>query len=130
MLVPAINFLYTPSKAIPLKYIYYNPKDDTSSENPTTIPNLSEAIPLLFPIPSFFLFEILLHLNNIAEIIKPEPEWDDNKWKETGIKLAQQIWKSRRVLTEKKSEIQSPNSLLAYYSAFPTFLTNFFDGLF
>jgi len=58
ILVPAINFLYTPSEIFPLKYIYCNPKDDDYYNNndvsESIIPNPTKTIPFLFQIPSFF----------------------------------------------------------------------------
>ncbi len=100
MLVPAINFLYTPSEIFPLKYIYCNPKDDDYYNNndvsESMIPNPTKTIPFLFQIPSFFFLEMLMHLNQVKKFIKSELEleWDDVKWKEIGIKLASKVWNS------------------------------------
>jgi len=85
MLVPAINFLYTPSETFPLKYIYCNPKDDDYYNNndvsESMIPNPTKTIPFLFQIPSFFFLEMLMHLNQVKKFIKSEleSEWDDVK---------------------------------------------------
>jgi hypothetical protein len=43
--------------------------------------------------------------------------------------LGNEIWHSRKLVVEKKSEIQLPISLNVYYESFPKFLTGFFDGM-
>ncbi|POG64839.1 hypothetical protein GLOIN_2v1782374 [Rhizophagus irregularis DAOM 181602=DAOM 197198] len=87
MLVPALKFLYTPSET-PLKYEYYNPKDNTHYLNLDEFNNTNNIDDSIK-----FLIEILPKLPN------------------------------------KKSEIQLPISLNAYYKSFPNFLRGFFDGL-
>jgi len=50
--------------------------------------------------------------------------------KPTGEALGHMIWKSRDRIYEKKEILHNPNSLENYHSAFPSFLIEFFDGLF
>ncbi|GET53834.1 hypothetical protein GLOIN_2v1782374 [Rhizophagus irregularis DAOM 181602=DAOM 197198] len=40
-------------------------------------------------------------------------DWTDDKWKEIGEKLGNEVWNSRKIVTDKKSEIQLPISLKA-----------------
>ena len=90
----------------------------------TTLP-----IAILSELPSYFFLNSLLNKNRMADLIHPELVWTDDKWKEIGKKLGNEIWNSRKIVTEKKSEIRLPLSLYAYHTSFPKFLTGFFDGV-
>ncbi|RGB26238.1 hypothetical protein C1646_770683 [Rhizophagus diaphanus] len=138
MLVPALKFLYNSSET-PLKYEYYNPKNNTRYLNlnefnyindsiniDDSIKSLIEILPKL---PSYFFLKLLLNINCIMDITQPKLDWTDDKWKEIGEKLGNEVWNSRKIVTDKKSEIQLPISLNAYYESFPNFLRGFFDGL-
>ncbi|PKB96693.1 hypothetical protein RhiirA5_506875 [Rhizophagus irregularis] len=135
MLVPALKFLYTPSET-PLKYEYYNSKDNTRYLNLdefNNTNNIDDSIKFLIEIlpklPSYFFLKLLLNINRITDITQPKLDWTDDKWKEIGEKLGNEVWNSRKIVTDKKSEIQLPISLNAYYESFPNFLRGFFDGL-
>ena len=137
MLVPTLNFLFTSSK-IPLKYEYYNPKNNTRYSNPNEFINTnttnfndstSSLVRILSKLPSYFFLKLLLSMNRIIDIIHPKLEWTENKWKEVGEMLGNKVWDSRKIVTERKSEIQLPASLNAYHASFPKFLTRFFNGL-
>ncbi len=138
MLVPALNFLFTSSE-IPLKYEYYNPKNNTRHSNlnecinSININNSNDSTTsltaILSELPSYFFLKSLFNMNRIIDIISPKLDWTDDKWKEIRTKLGNEIWNSRKIVTEKKSEIQLPISLCTYHASFPKFLTGFFDGL-
>ncbi|UZO28281.1 uncharacterized protein OCT59_021814 [Rhizophagus irregularis] len=128
MLVPALKFLYTPSET-PLKYEYYNSKDNTRYLNLdefNNTNNIDDSIKFLIEIlpklPSYFFLKLLLNINRITDITQPKLDWTDDKWKEIGEKLGNEVWNSRKIVTDKKSEIQLPISLNAYYESFPNFL--------
>src|SRR6185436_2969486 len=83
-------------------------------------------------LPSLFIFQILLKINKIPNtysIDSIQPDISNEKWSEIGKILANKIWKSRKEINQNKIEIQNPTSLENYYSAFPIFLTNFFESL-
>ncbi|RHZ56362.1 hypothetical protein Glove_402g38 [Diversispora epigaea] len=81
-------------------------------------------------LPSLFIFQILLKINKIPNtysIDSIQPDISNEKWSEIGKILANKIWKSQKEINQNKIEIQNPTSLENYYSAFPIFLTNFFE---
>ncbi|RGB24426.1 hypothetical protein C1646_773121 [Rhizophagus diaphanus] len=56
------------------------------------------------------------------DITQPKLDWMDDKLKEIGEKLGNELWNSRKIVTDKKSKIQLPISLNTYYESFPNFL--------
>ncbi|RHZ80585.1 hypothetical protein Glove_134g31 [Diversispora epigaea] len=80
MLVPAINFNYTPSESFPFNYKFYNPTNNTYFQtNLIKLEPSKHSIPLFSQVPSLFFLEILFQLNHITENIKVKPEWNDSK---------------------------------------------------
>ncbi|RHZ83717.1 hypothetical protein Glove_88g39 [Diversispora epigaea] len=131
ILVPILNLLFT-SFETPLKYEYYNPKNNTrysndSNNSPPFLITILSELPSYFFLKSLFSINLKLLLNEID--INPKLEWTDEKWKEIGTKLGNELWNSRKMVTENKSELQLPISLRTYHASFPKFLTGFFDGL-
>ncbi len=74
--------------------------------------------------PSLFIIQILF-LNTSISNEDTETIDDERFGREFEIKL----WKSRKAINEKKDSLNSPESLLEYYNAFPDFVTEFFQGL-
>ncbi|RHZ51289.1 hypothetical protein Glove_481g108 [Diversispora epigaea] len=131
ILVPILNLLFT-SFETPLKYEYYNPKNNTrysndSNNSPLFLITILSELPSYFFLKSLFSINLKLLLNEID--INPKLEWTDEKWKEIGTKLGNELWNSHKMVTENKSELQLPISLRTYHASFPKFLTGFFDGL-
>ncbi|CAB4375685.1 unnamed protein product [Rhizophagus irregularis] len=127
MLVSALKFLYTPSET-PLKYEYYNPKDNTRYLNLdefNNTNNIDDSIKFLIEIlpklPSYFFLKLLLNINRITDITQPKLDWTDDKWKEIGEKLGNEVWNSRKIVTDKKSEIQYQFLLMRIMKVFQIF---------
>jgi hypothetical protein len=153
ILVLILPFLFT-SFETPLKYKYYSLKDNiyysnidefinsdhsintnySTNYNETNHPSIFNSLPkflivILSKLPSYFFLKSLLNMNRVVDLIQPKLDWMDDKWKEVGEKLGNEIWNSRKMVKEKKSEINLPISLHAYHASFPKFLTSFFDGV-
>ncbi|CAG8752221.1 hypothetical protein RhiirA1_481151 [Rhizophagus irregularis] len=87
MLVSALKFLYTPSETL-LKYEYYNPKDNTHYLNLNEFNNTNN---------------IDDSIKSLIEILPKLPNWTDDRWKEIGKKLENEVWNSRKIVTDEKS---------------------------
>ncbi|RHZ48801.1 hypothetical protein Glove_541g10 [Diversispora epigaea] len=133
ILVPILNFLFLFETSFKVKYYDFSNNSYYSNSNEFNENiNSINLITVLSEIPSFFFIKLLLSINNILNNINninSKINWTDDRWKEIGKKLGTEIWNSRKEINQKKSEIQLPSSLYLYYSSFPKFLTNFFNGV-
>ncbi|GBB92684.1 hypothetical protein RclHR1_20400002 [Rhizophagus clarus] len=75
--------------------------------------------------PSLFIIQILF----LDTPISNSKESDDINCEKFGRKFGIKLWKSREVINKKKDSLNSPESLLEYFHAFPDFITAFFQGL-
>ncbi|CAB5367910.1 unnamed protein product [Rhizophagus irregularis] len=75
--------------------------------------------------PSFFTIQILFFDTPISN----SKECDDIDCEKFGREFGIKLWKSRKAINEKKDSLNSPESLLEYFYAFPDFITAFFQEL-
>ena len=94
----------------------------TKTTSPTTNDTESDETLSLFIIQTLFLDTFLKN-----KIQNDDTETID--YKSLGQKFGIKLWKSREAINKKKDSLNSPESLLEYYHAFPDFITEFFQGL-
>ncbi|RHZ86587.1 hypothetical protein Glove_48g134 [Diversispora epigaea] len=100
-------------------------------ETQTSKSNIINEIPV--EVPSLFIIRILFHetfikkKNNSIQIEDIEDEIKDYYLlgRQFGIKLC----KSRNEIKNKKESLEMPKSIIEYYNAFPSFLSEFFTGM-
>ncbi|POG71941.1 hypothetical protein GLOIN_2v1793246 [Rhizophagus irregularis DAOM 181602=DAOM 197198] len=75
--------------------------------------------------PSLFILQILF----LDIPISNSKECDNIDCEKFGREFGIKLWKSCEVINKKKDSLNSPESLLEYFHAFPDFITAFFQGL-
>jgi len=72
--------------------------------------------------PSLFIIQILF----LNTPISNSKECDDMNCEKFGREFGIKLWKSREAINKKKDSLNSPESLLEYFHAFPDLLQYFF----
>ncbi|GES99038.1 hypothetical protein GLOIN_2v1793246 [Rhizophagus clarus] len=80
---------------------------------------------------SLFIVKILfldIFINNKKPLIQNE-DTETVDYEILGQQIGIKLWKSRKAINDKKDLLSLPASLSEYYNAFPSFITEFFEGM-
>ena len=104
---------------------FFNSKSKSTTESQ---PEKSNTPDISHNIPSYFILKTVMKLNQIPIEIQEE-ELSEQEYKEIGRKMGQKLWQSYRYLKKNINNLQNPESLDKYISAFPSSITNFFESM-